>query len=196
MGGREGESGKQSCGIGPVEGQIFREKRGAEELTAGESGVRIRAGEMGEGSEQFEGRLSGDKKEEFRKFHGVGTQPIHSRVEFGLNEGWEACATRCAGQFPGFGKGGEGEGEAMAKGERKFKRKGGAKNQDGLADSCLAKLNPLCNAGDTKLLAPGLVEGAGDRNEAVAVSVILDHGQNTDVAGQATTEGAKIVAEG
>ena len=161
----------------------------------GKSGSHLSC-EMGEGPDQIKLGLLGDKKEEFRKFLRGGAEAIHSGVEFGLDECGETCALGRAGEFPGFGKRGEGEGEAMAKGERKFKRKGGAKNQDGLADSCLAKLNPLCNAGDTKLLAPGLVEGAGDRNEAVAVSVILDHGQNTDVAGQATTEGAKIVAEG
>jgi hypothetical protein len=64
--GCEGESRNQSGGIGPVVGEIFWEERRAEKLAASENRVRIRAGKMGEGPEQIELRLLGDKKEKFR----------------------------------------------------------------------------------------------------------------------------------
>jgi hypothetical protein len=101
-----------------------------------------------------------------------------------------------ADKFPGFGERREGEGEAMAKGEGKFKRKSGAKYQDGLANSCLAELDTLCDAGDTKLFATGTGEGAGDWDEAVAVGVIFYHCEDSASAGKVTTEGKKIMAQG
>jgi hypothetical protein len=177
-------------------GEIFWEERGAEKLAASENRVRIGAGEMGEGPDQIKLGLLGDKKENFRKFFWVGAEAIHSGVEFGLDECGETCALGRAGEFPGFGKRGEGEGEAMAEGVGKLKRKSGAKNQDGLTNSCLAELDTLCDAGDTKLFATGSGEGSGDRNKTVAIGVIFHHGEDSALAGKATTEGAKIMAEG
>jgi hypothetical protein len=69
-----------------VVGEIFWEERGAKKLEASENGVRIGTGEMGEGPDQIEVRLLGDKKEEFRKFLWRGTEAIHSGVEFGLDK--------------------------------------------------------------------------------------------------------------
>jgi hypothetical protein len=73
-------------------------------------------------------RLLGDKKEEFRKFLRGGAEAIHSGVEFGLDECGEARALGSPGKFPGFGKGGESKGEAMAEGVGKLERKSRSKD--------------------------------------------------------------------
>jgi len=176
-------------------GEIFWEERRAEKLAASENRVRIGAGEMGEGPDQIKLGLLGDKKENFRKFFWVGAEAIHSGVEFGLDECGETCALGRAGEFPGFGERGEGEGKAMAEGEGKLERESGSKNQDGLANSCLAELDTLCDTGDTKLFATGTSEGSGNRDKTVAVGVIFNNGKDSASAGEATTEGAKIMAE-
>lgn len=136
-----------------------------------------------------------DKKEEFRKFVRCGAEAIHSGVEFGLDECGEARALGSPGKFLGFGERGEGEGKAMAEGEGKLERESGSKNQDGLANSCLAELDTLCDTGDTKLFATGTSEGSGNRDKTVAVGVIFNNGKDSASAGKATTEGAKIMAE-
>jgi hypothetical protein len=177
-------------------GEIFWEERGAKKLAASENGVRIGTGKMGEGPEQIELRLLSDKKEEFRKFVWGGTEAIHSGVEFGLDECGEARALGSPGKFAGFGERGEGEGEAMAEGEGKLERKSRSKDQDGLTNSCLTELDTLCDAGHTKLFATSSGEGSSDRNKTVAVGIIFNHGEDSASTGKATTESAKIMAEG
>jgi hypothetical protein len=111
-----------------VVGEIFWEERGAEKLAASENGVRIGTSEMGEGPEQIELRLLGDKKEKFRKFFWGGTESIHPSVELGLDECGEVRALGSAGKFPGFRQRGESKGEAMAEGVGKLERKSRSKD--------------------------------------------------------------------
>jgi HEAT repeat protein len=66
----------------------------------------------------------------------------------------------------------------VAEGEGKFEGQSGAKEEDGLTDACLAELDALGSAGDAKLLAAGSGKGASDGNEAVAVSIVFDDGEN------------------
>jgi hypothetical protein len=111
-----------------VVGEIFWEERGVEKLAASENGVRIGTSEMGEGPEQIELRLLGDKKEKFRKFFWGGTESIHPSVELGLDECGEVRALGSAGKFPGFRQRGESKGEAMAEGVGKLERKSRSKD--------------------------------------------------------------------
>jgi hypothetical protein len=57
-------------------------------------------------------------------------------------------------------------------------------------------LDTLCDAGHTKLFATSSGEGSSDRNKTVAVGVIFNNGEDSASTGKATTESAKIMAEG
>jgi hypothetical protein len=91
---------------------------------------------------------------------------------------------RHAGKFLSLRNGGKSGGEAVAEGEGKFEGKSGAKEEDGLTDACLAELDALGSTGYAKLLAAGSGKGASDGNEAVAVSIVFDDGENLIFAWQ------------
>ena len=83
----------------------------------------------------------------------------------------------------------------MAEGEGKFEGKSGAKEEDGLTDACLAELDALGSTSDAKLLAARSGKGASDGNEAVAVSIVFDDGENLIFAWQGATKSSQVVAE-
>ena len=195
VGGGEGEAGDERRGVAPVVGKIFWKQIGALELSAGESGIRIGAGEVGKGSDQVEEGLLGDELQEVKEFGRRCTEAIHARIEFGLDESGGAGALGGAGEFAGFGQRGEGDREAVTEGDGKFKWKSGAEKEDGLTDAGLAQLNTFGCAGDAKLLASRSGEGAGDGNKTVSIGIVFDHGEQAAFFRQSATEDTEIVAK-
>jgi hypothetical protein len=139
---------------------------------------------MGKGSNKIEEGVLGDESKEAKKVAGVGTEAIHSGIELGLNSGDGPRALRHAGKFLSLRNGGESGGQSVAEGEGKFEGQSGAKEEDGLTDACLAELNALGSTSYAKLLAAGSGKGASDGNEAVAVSIVFDDGENLIFAWQ------------
>ena len=113
-----------------------------------------------------------------KKFGRGCAEAIHARIEFGLDESGGAGALGDPSEFASFGQGGDRHGKAVTEGDGKFKRKSGAKKQNGLTDAGLAQLGAFGCAGDAKLLTPFSGEGTGDRNEAVSVGIVFDYGED------------------
>ena len=77
----------------------------------------------------------------------------------------------------------------------KFGSESGSEKENGLADSCGTELDAFGRKGDAELFASCLGEVAGDGDEAVAVGVIFDNGENLGFGRERTAYGAEITAE-
>ena len=64
------------------------------------------------------------------------------------------------------------------------------------ADAGLAQFGPFRSKSDAELLATGAGEGLGDRDEAVAIGVVFDHGEDTGALGSGAPQGAEIRPQG
>jgi hypothetical protein len=93
---------EESRGVGPMVGQIFREKGGADELLSGEGNIGIGAGQVGKGSNKIEKGMLGDESKEAKKVVGVRAEAIHSGIELGLNSGDGSGALGDEGKFLSF----------------------------------------------------------------------------------------------
>ena len=77
----------------------------------------------------------------------------------------------------------------------KFGSESGSEKENGLADSCGTELDAFGRKGDAELFASCLGEVAGDGDEAVAVGVIFDNGENLGFGRERTAYSAEIMAE-
>ena len=136
-----------------------------------------------------------DIKKKFRKFIWGGAEAIHSGIELGLDEGASFGSGGSANEFASFGEGRESDGEAVLEGAGEFGGEGRAKKENGWADSCVTELDAFGRKGDAELFASCLGEVAGDGDEAVAVGVIFDNGENLGFGRERTAYGAEIMAE-
>ena len=137
-----------------------------------------------------------DIKKKFRKFIRGGAEAVHSGIELGLDEGASFGSGGGANEFASFGEGGEGDGEAVLEGAGEFGGEGRAEKENGLADSCATELDAFGRKGDAELFASCLGEVAGDGDEAVAVGVIFNDGENLGFGRERTAYRAEVVAEG
>ena len=140
--------------------------------------------------------MSGDEGHQREKIPGFGPEPVHAGIELGLHEGGGAACFRRAGQFPRFRQRGEGDGKPVGEGEVKFRGQRGAEQKDRLPDAGLAKFGAFRGEGDAKLLTARAGKGPGHGNQAVAIGVVFDHGQDAGARRGGAAQGPEIGPQG